>query len=1681
MSSEDAGRLDKVLTRLGMTDDAGLENAVAQALPRVIALAAYNDITVKQKVVQVLTHINKRMKDRKEFKLPMKSLVDLFLDTKPTDLLVLNFCMVYIEMGFSRDVPEVRAEITPRLLTNLSKRQGPVQSQLLRLFVIGLRDVQYLGDKDKVKSSFPFLSNPGDSVLVLNYLRDILLYTPPPKPQQPTQPQSAGAAGQPAATPPAAAEVIPIGCSKASLARIRGTAQWKPEGEELKAVKVSALDFALSGAFPDNFVLPHALIGSTDTHHAVVRRAERSINHLNTNLEDPTLINHLLSLMCGPGDGENDRKLSETTMAQFLVSLSKSEAAARSDFQRMYKLITRLIESKHKRLQESTAHFITWVIKKTTAEIVEANGRTLLTILVATVDTNTEGVRAPQVTGMYYTAIGELSMRVPQLLHDINLITLLFQKMFTEHEATQPYVHFALSLVASSFAKGISMQAFATTELGKQITALMQKYAASEQNHVRLAAIQWVNKLFAFDHVESRWMCIKASNDTRLDVKEEANKGLEPGKVEIGIDKPLDPYPYFQSVVVYAWTELKQAVDQQQQPKPPVIDNLLKFLRRAIEDNAKKESVKPKEFFLDLIANDKQSVDAYMSTIDLAIAPASGPALVSTGLKHLLEVLTWQPAMASEFTSAAKIEMYKKFLFMTGAHDDIRETVAEVVAIMYCQTQGVDAIRTYIQELCKTMEVGSDTVLSQARHGETKHGSLFGLGHTIKYAMSCSLSLGDDLVLEGVTKIYGELKAGNAVITSAAAAACGLIGGANPLPLPDGDIEENSSTQPEASAAPVAANPDAMEIDTPATPADATLTKAMVIKRLIALLNDKSESRVIERASLSLGQLCVGYPDPRFKTVILEGLFSTGRMKNLEVQFFVGEALSSIFKTYDTEGVKQSILIPVLTKHLVSPGKNTRQAVSVWLLSIVKYCGETEGVRRFLKDFQIAFSRLLSDPSEFAQESASKGMALVYELGDQSVKDELVNNLVTTLSTGKGAKIEVDESSEIFPEGALGETPDGKGLSTYQELCSVATEMGQPDLIYKFMNLASSHQAWNTRKGAAFGFTSIAAQAKAQIEPHFEVLVPKLYRYQFDPNPKVQEAMSQIWRAIAPDSRKVTDEYFKPIVKHLLESMGARLWRVRQAAAFALADIVSGRHLEEVEEQLEEMWKMSFRALDDVKETVRNAGLSAVKAVGNLSVKLCHPEQNKDGKKALAIVIPFLVHKGIHADAKEVQQSSITMLQKICETAGSFLQPFVSDLSVTLLECLSSLENQGFNYLQFHAGDQSQEDLEAMRLNISKTSPIADTLEMCVRQITPDALKDLVPKLLGIIRTGVGLPTRCGCASFITRISKISGMSLYAGHLLKAIGNALHDRSPTVRKSFAVAGGQIAALTADKPKALESYIANLKTMAISNDDRMREASGQAFLELSKHAADRLKEFYSDLFPIAFLCRHDVEESVSKVWRNVWEDTTAGLLSGIIAYVDEILASIKQTFAHDSWNVKRQGALALRDLGGLAGEQIGPYLNELIPLVSAALPGRLWSGKDSLLEAFTSLCISGKKHVAGRELEMISVIHKECQRTQKDYKMKAMACLHKILYTYDTVDAFKMLKEDLYAACGEGINVTDDPWRPDDDREERRKNSKLDNSIRAEAFECLCYAWPVFHEESMKADAAEYVEVLAKIP
>lgn len=85
--------------------------------------------------------------------------------------------------------------------------------------------------------------------------------------------------------------------------------------------------------------------------------------------------------------------------------------------------------------------------------------------------------------------------------------------------------------------------------------------------------------------------------------------------------------------------------------------------------------------------------------------------------------------------------------------------------------------------------------------------------------------------------------------------------------------------------------------------------------------------------------------------------------------------------------------------------------------------------------------------------------------------------------------------------------------------------------------------------------------------------------------------MTNIWRMLVKDPRSAVDQHFSTILRELLKEMGGRLWRNREAASLALADLLQGRRWQDVRQWLEQIWTVAFRVIDDIKVSVSEQNL----------------------------------------------------------------------------------------------------------------------------------------------------------------------------------------------------------------------------------------------------------------------------------------------------------------------------------------------------------------------------------------------------------------------------------------------------------------------------------------------------------
>ncbi|KAL1527860.1 hypothetical protein AB1Y20_009236 [Prymnesium parvum] len=861
-----------------------------------------------------------------------------------------------------------------------------------------------------------------------------------------------------------------------------------------------------------------------------------------------------------------------------------------------------------------------------------------------------------------------------------------------------------------------------------------------------------------------------------------------------------------------------------------------------------------------------------------------------------------------------------------------------------------------------------------------------------------------------------------AAVAAAAAASIGALGSLAPLPLPDGEAESGGAAEAASSdgVAAAAATPPSGG-DEKARPPQ---TKLAVAARLLSLL-DKLKTK--EKAVLALGQLGHGEPHGIFRNDILSGLFGLAATKDVDLHLTVGESLAKIGTARPSPDAAASasrlpplppITIPrkplaataasgasaaavaaaaaqqpnaeeaeaiavdaslvaeasggapllgyvlqkVLRQYIVDYKPLLRQAAVAWLLSIMKVAAQAPEMLKAAPDVQDALLKLLADSNEVTQELASKGLSILYDACDAETQERIVAQLVKGLQASRAASA----------------SSSGGDMATFSELSEIANNAGQPELVYKLMELSTASAVWNTRKGVAF---ALAEQSRGRLQKHLDKLVPTLYRYTFDPNPKIAAAMKQVWEALVPEPKKALAAHFNAVLSHVREGLTDRLWRSREASCSALAELLSGRTYDEVGEVMGEIQQKLMRALDDIKESVRKAALAAWRALTSAAVRLVDQTNShrEHARELLDALLPTLLDQGISHAQDEVRRLCTRQLLKICEAAGSAMQPHVVRLVPVLLESLSVVEDPMLNYLQLNAGQAgiSDQALETARVNAMRSSDVSAVLDQCLRMMGEREVSDALPAICALLSRGTGLPTRSGTARFVLQLAQLQPLSVepHSAQLLRVLRiSTLSERSDVARKAYASAAAQVARnAPVDTLGELVIHLVGRYTSdeaGIDDDERM--AITTLMRELLRSASDAMARVKSDWLPLAFIARHEPRSqleveaaptnaqkeekgALSLVWGQAFDEAGIGP-SAVGLYVGEILQLIGTLIEGTSWALRRAAAYALVELTSSAKTAIAakPELGAEVERLAGLLCDKKWRDKEDLVSKVAAL-------------------------------------------------------------------------------------------------------------------------------
>jgi len=764
-------------------------------------------------------------------------------------------------------------------------------------------------------------------------------------------------------------------------------------------------------------------------------------------------------------------------------------------------------------------------------------------------------------------------------------------------------------------------------------------------------------------------------------------------------------------------------------------------------------------------------------------------------------------------------------------------------------------------------------------------------------------------------------------------------------------------------------------------------------------------------------------------TSITSNLYGLFELKQAETHFTVGEALSCVAAGWDSDILQLSLdvdasysgrskrhqTLEAMLQKLLQDCKTTKpslkKASGIWLFCLIQYCGHLDEIQTRLRECQGAFMGLLSARDELVQETASRGLSLVYEQGDNELREQLVKDLVASF-TGTSTQLKVDEETELFEPGAL-PTGEGNSVTSYKDIISLANEVGDQSLVYKFMSLASNAATWSTRAAfGRFGLSSILSES--EIDPK---LYPKLYRYRFDPNPNVQRSMNDIWSALVKDSSATINLYFEEILADLLKSILGKEWRTRQASCAAIADLVQGREFDKYEKHLQEIWHVAFKVLDDIKGSVRKAALSLSMVLTNILVRQVEAgTSSKHAQTMLKEVLPFLLSgQGMESSAEEVRNFATITVLKLIKSGGKALLPFVPELVEQLLGLLSTIEPEQINYIYQRAAQYNltEAKIDSVRSDAVAQSPLMEGIERCLDLLDEPTMKDFAPRLENTVKTTLGMPSKIGCAAVLVSLATRHSFVFrpHADMFLKIVEKAVLDRNNAVSAAYARSAGYLSRLGSDGSLLrLASYSRGLYFNA--EDETRRQVAAEVTYAVSKFATDRFNALASEFLPFVFFAKHDFDDHVKEEFEKTWSENVGGYRA-VLLYSKEINDISVERLDSPKWTIKHTAALTIADVVESSGSEIsGPNAAAIWPALEKALALKTFDGKEKVLEAFVKFTNSGKSLWSTESsiaAQMKKIAVREAKRNNDVYRPHAFNSLGEYSEARTDIDMFEEVR------------------------------------------------------------------------
>lgn len=312
----DIEQLDRVLFRLVASDDSKLSPVLDVLLPKLVRKLNGSSPRVRAKVIDVLSHISKRVRPSPSITLPCSGLLAVCKDV-PASSFAFNFSLSFLEMGVPRLEPAAQGQIGLQIASGISRlaRYSPASNILLNLLLVVIEHLplRLLEEEEtpsattqgdaaadkaasattavlaatKVKQVAEELAS-NDSAVVSDWFLDVCLY--------PGVLKREGSRYD--------------GLSPAGLARLTSKEKEWP-ADLLTRRKLAVIRALKSDLFSAAAVVPPAVAAaSCSTHHEVLKASEDLLKSLSSSdrygelQRDPVVASSLLNLVLGGAGGQ---------------------------------------------------------------------------------------------------------------------------------------------------------------------------------------------------------------------------------------------------------------------------------------------------------------------------------------------------------------------------------------------------------------------------------------------------------------------------------------------------------------------------------------------------------------------------------------------------------------------------------------------------------------------------------------------------------------------------------------------------------------------------------------------------------------------------------------------------------------------------------------------------------------------------------------------------------------------------------------------------------------------------------------------------------------------------------------------------------------------------------------------------------------------------------------------------------------------------------------------------------------------------------------------------------------------------------------------------------------------------------------------------------------------------------